>query len=90
MKMAVFGNVELCSLVDTDRCFRGAYCLHHQGKMMMEAVNSPETSVSIYQLHGVTYQKTVLPVTSLADDIKFMSPGQIHVTRATFQSFVSV
>jgi hypothetical protein len=31
MKMAVLWDVSPCSLVDIDRCFRGAYCLHHQG-----------------------------------------------------------
>jgi hypothetical protein len=31
MKMAVFWDVAPCSLIDTDRHFRGAYCLHHQG-----------------------------------------------------------
>jgi hypothetical protein len=31
MKMAVFWDVEQCSLVDTDRRFRGPYYLHHQG-----------------------------------------------------------
>jgi hypothetical protein len=25
-----FWNVELCSLIDVDRCFRGEYCLHQQ------------------------------------------------------------
>jgi hypothetical protein len=30
-KMAVFWDVALCSLVDTDCCFRGAYYLHHLG-----------------------------------------------------------
>jgi hypothetical protein len=28
MKMAVFWDAEPCSLVDTDRRFRGDYCLH--------------------------------------------------------------
>jgi len=23
--------IALCSLIEVDRCFRGAYCLHHQG-----------------------------------------------------------
>jgi hypothetical protein len=32
MKMAVFWDVAPCSLVDVDWCFRGAYCLHHQGR----------------------------------------------------------
>jgi hypothetical protein len=31
MKMAVFWDVTPCSLVDTDQCFRGSYCLHHHG-----------------------------------------------------------
>jgi hypothetical protein len=31
MKMAVFWDVALCNLVDTDQSFREAYCLHHQG-----------------------------------------------------------
>jgi hypothetical protein len=30
-KMADFWDVAPCSLIDTDRRFRGAYCLHHQG-----------------------------------------------------------
>jgi hypothetical protein len=30
MKMAVFWDVAPCSLVDTDRRFRGAYYLYHQ------------------------------------------------------------
>jgi hypothetical protein len=29
MKMIVFWDVVPCSLVDIDRRFRGAYCLHH-------------------------------------------------------------
>jgi hypothetical protein len=29
--MAVFWDVAPCSLTDTDRCFRGDYCLCHQG-----------------------------------------------------------
>jgi hypothetical protein len=46
----VFCNVALCSQVDFDRRFRGAYLLHHQGAiiaMMMETVRSSETSVKI-------------------------------------------
>jgi hypothetical protein len=30
MKIAVFWDVAPCSLVGTDRRFRGAYCFHHQ------------------------------------------------------------
>jgi hypothetical protein len=28
--MTVFWDVEPCSLLEIDRRFRGAYCLHHQ------------------------------------------------------------
>jgi hypothetical protein len=31
MKMTVFWNVERCSLVSTDRRFRGGYCPSNQG-----------------------------------------------------------
>jgi hypothetical protein len=31
MKMTVFWGVALCGLAETDQCFRGAYCQHHQG-----------------------------------------------------------
>jgi hypothetical protein len=29
--MSIFWDVAPCSLVEIDRRFRGAYCLHHQG-----------------------------------------------------------
>jgi hypothetical protein len=48
MKMAVFWYVAPCSLVDTDRCFRGAYCLHHQGDDRVNVVRlelNNETSI---------------------------------------------
>jgi hypothetical protein len=32
MNMTDFWDVALCSLVETGRCFRRAYCLHYQGK----------------------------------------------------------
>jgi hypothetical protein len=49
LEMAVFWNFASCSLVDIERRFRGAYCLHQQGDLMMEAVNSSETSANVYQ-----------------------------------------
>jgi hypothetical protein len=49
--MAVFYDVALRSVDDVDRCFIGSYCLHHQAGpfSMMEAANSPETSVDVLQ-----------------------------------------
>jgi hypothetical protein len=46
-EMAVFWGVVPCSLEDSDRCFRGAYCLHYQGDD--EFSRSSEMSVNIYQ-----------------------------------------
>jgi hypothetical protein len=51
MKMIAFWDIAPCILIEMDRPFRGAYCLHHQGN---------ET-----RLHGGLSQKTV--VSLLAD-----------------------
>jgi hypothetical protein len=31
LKMTVFWDVASCSLIELNRSFRSAYCLHHQG-----------------------------------------------------------
>jgi outer membrane phospholipase A len=31
MKMSAFWDIALCSLIEVDQHFRGAYCLHHRG-----------------------------------------------------------
>jgi hypothetical protein len=50
LKMTVFWNVGPCSLVDTDRRIRGAYCLTYSLiALMLEAVRTSGTSVSFYQ-----------------------------------------
>jgi hypothetical protein len=36
VKFRVFWDVDLCSHVEADRCFRGAYCLHHQGDYLSQ------------------------------------------------------
>jgi DNA topoisomerase VI subunit B len=48
MKFRIFWDMLPSSQVDVDRRFRGAYCLHHQGALMIEAVRTTETSVNIY------------------------------------------
>jgi hypothetical protein len=45
-KMSVFWDVTPCSLVETNRRFTCAYCLHRPGD---KAVRTSETSVSFYQ-----------------------------------------
>jgi hypothetical protein len=42
MKMAVFWDVALCSLVEVYQCFWGACCLH-------QAAQTPETSTIFHQ-----------------------------------------
>jgi hypothetical protein len=42
-------SMKMCILVETDRRFRDAYCLHHQGgDLMMEAVRTSETSENLF------------------------------------------
>jgi hypothetical protein len=45
MKMTAYWDIELCSLVQVDQRFRGAYC----DALMMEAVHTSETSVNFYK-----------------------------------------
>jgi hypothetical protein len=54
MMMTVLRDIALCILVESDRSFRGAYCLHHQGDesviaLMIEAVRTSDTSAHFYQ-----------------------------------------
>jgi hypothetical protein len=43
----VFWDVLPCKII-VDQLFRGAYCLHHQGSLVVEAVCTSETSVDNY------------------------------------------
>jgi hypothetical protein len=38
IKFTVFWDVALCSHVEVDRCFRSAYCFHHQSNETAVAV----------------------------------------------------
>jgi hypothetical protein len=51
MKMTVFWDAVLCSLVEVYQRFRDAYCLHHQDdeNNNLEAVSTSETSVNFYE-----------------------------------------
>jgi hypothetical protein len=44
--MTVFWDVAPCSLVEIDRRFTGAYCLHYEGD---EAVSTSETLINFYE-----------------------------------------
>jgi hypothetical protein len=63
MKIGVFWDVAMCSLVDTDRSFRRAYCRHHQGDGNMKntdlkvekvlcVLRSPEGRMGVSKLTG--------------------------------------
>jgi hypothetical protein len=51
LKMTVFWGAVLYILVEVYWCFRGAYCLHHQGNewQMMEALSISGLLVNFYQ-----------------------------------------
>jgi hypothetical protein len=59
MNVAVFWNVALCSLVDNDRRFRGAYCLNRKGAV------SQKTAIFSYVLvypRNLTISRKVLHI----------------------------
>jgi hypothetical protein len=66
----LFWNVAKCSLVETDRCFRGVYCLYHQGALVTEAVSTSETSVNLYETALMTSQNSHL-FSKFALDVPF-------------------
>jgi hypothetical protein len=54
-----FWDVLPCKMI-VDRCFRGAYCLHHQGWWWRQYASLKRRSTII--LHGSTSQKTILNI----------------------------
>jgi hypothetical protein len=58
MKMAVFGDVALCSLAKFSVSEVLAASIIRA--MMMEAASTSETSINFYQTHGATTQKTAI------------------------------
>jgi hypothetical protein len=49
MKLTVFWDVALCSLVETNQHFRGEVLTATTITLMMETVSTSETSVSFYK-----------------------------------------
>jgi hypothetical protein len=45
LKMTAFRDIAPCRLTEVDRRFRGAYYLHNEGTLMVEAVHSSEMLV---------------------------------------------
>jgi hypothetical protein len=48
MKMTALWNVMPCSAVETDRCYRDAYCLYLVA-LFMERASTSETSANFYE-----------------------------------------
>jgi hypothetical protein len=61
--MIVFWVIAPYSLIEVDRRFGGAYCLHRQG---YEVVSTSETSVSFYRLHDAVSENDFLVMIVLA------------------------
>jgi hypothetical protein len=61
--MSALWDTELCSLVEVDRCFGDAYCLHHLGDWISshKTVNSPGRTYDSYVTHtvGITHQSSL-------------------------------
>jgi hypothetical protein len=77
--MTAFWDNAQCSLIEVDRRFGGAYCLHHQGDKT--SVNFYETVTFQVLTAGsmnIKVQKTVLPNVDKVrkPGIKFSSKGQ--------------
>jgi hypothetical protein len=49
MMTSAMWDVAPCSLVETEQHFRGAYCLCHQGALIIEAVSISETYFDFYR-----------------------------------------
>jgi hypothetical protein len=62
--MTAVWDIASYSLVEVDGRFRGTYCLHHQGALIMESVSTYETSVSVYETIGAISQKAVIFILS--------------------------
>jgi hypothetical protein len=60
LKISVFWDVAPCSFFGVERRFRDAYCRHHQGVELMEAVRTFESRSAPMTLHGATFQKALI------------------------------
>jgi hypothetical protein len=70
--MTAFWDIAPCSLVEVDRRFRGAYCLHHQDdELIALMIIAPLKRRSISTtLHGAIFQKAVYFPTRRNENLK--------------------
>jgi hypothetical protein len=63
MKMAIYWNAAQCTLIQIEQCFRGAYCLHHQGDGTNDKSSNQLKHQSICTwVNGATSQKTAMSI----------------------------
>jgi hypothetical protein len=55
-RWTAFWDIVLCSLIEVDQCFGGAYCLHHKSSTWYAPLKHQSTSI---RLHGAMSQKVV-------------------------------
>jgi hypothetical protein len=88
-------DIALCSLVEVDRLFRGAYCLHHQGLFIFKMFSNVlcYASVCLLLLHFRNFNISVfsssfLMLCIVLDDIlQYSAAFQVAVAMET-QSFL--
>jgi hypothetical protein len=61
-KMADFWDVALCSLVETNRRFRGSYCIHDHDDMDHMAISIRHIRTSIVQIIIIFKQADLLDI----------------------------
>jgi hypothetical protein len=71
MKMTVFWGVAPFSLVEIDRCFRGACCLHHQGNEISTSIAA--SSIYNYQRVSRFSLKKSLIISACSIGLKFLN-----------------
>jgi hypothetical protein len=57
VNMRAFWDISPCSLV-VDRCFRGAYCLHHQGDSATRFSSPADSDTFLFS----TFKPTLWPI----------------------------
>jgi hypothetical protein len=63
MNINLYWDVILCRLVDNNWCFRGAYCLHLQGKRLVMIYQTTEHHIT----EDITITVTTLRITQPKD-----------------------
>jgi hypothetical protein len=87
MKMTVFWDVTPCCLVETDRRFRGSFCLRHQGDE--EAASTSKTSVDLKSCLLIDLSLLLLLSGSYLDDI-VINPDNVSLFMEPAKAFSSI